>query len=599
MLASSHGTSSGNALRQLAAVSPSAVTLKTTSPSRGADGTGGRDKVLLLDSYNHHFAGYTDGARTAELWDIATTYEMTRHAQQILPRAAIGLSVLQQEDYATIARQLSLDAYAYVELNWKYSFRGADVSNAAGVIRQIKDDLDHFIEAFRRKPVLVKLSRETIPYLMLDGFSEIFDAIEGANAGVIVANSKRIAVPPSRVDETKPRERSTGVVTGEWLFLETYDMIRSIRQTRPRLPIVATGGITDTSSVVDAIAVGADAVQLCTVLDIQTPQALSWLRQQLSQLAQNSTSYADWVSQLRADSAVRSQVVVSAREFRWDRQRYVDEIVNKPDLLIPSIVAAVTNELADIPPETTPADDAVIPPRLRFVITRGNVSTFLLAHKLVTSANLVAIPLNSAGEFLNAAARGAIEYDLAVIPESSLRIADNDGRLPGTSRQPIRVGVAARSRYELVGRAPRSINDLQFVYHFGGTSSRHALAALLTAVHPEPITISGGKLLPLLRFWPDDGAILAKPPLSRVYGMLARDDIKASWSPLWTTDEALVLVASREFVDRGGGMAVARALLRLLESERAAALATPERAAREILNAGFLSDVTALFSASK
>jgi dihydroorotate dehydrogenase len=45
------------------------------------------------------------------------------------------------------------------------------------------------------------------------------------------------------------------------------DMIRTVRETITDIPIVASGGITDLSGIVDVLAAGSQAVQLCTTID--------------------------------------------------------------------------------------------------------------------------------------------------------------------------------------------------------------------------------------------------------------------------------------------------------------------------------------------
>src|SRR6266853_3057939 len=160
MIASSHWTSSEAAFRQLAPIRPSAITLKTMSGAKGAAGEGSRDKQILVDSYGKPFAGYTDGPKTAELWDAATTYRMTQAAKRMLPGTVIGLSILSGENYEQVARQLEPREYGYVELNWKYSFRGLDMARPDAEIGRIQEDLSSFLKAFLGRPLLIKVSRE-------------------------------------------------------------------------------------------------------------------------------------------------------------------------------------------------------------------------------------------------------------------------------------------------------------------------------------------------------------------------------------------------------------------------------------------------------
>jgi dihydroorotate dehydrogenase len=48
--------------------------------------------------------------------------------------------------------------------------------------------------------------------------------------------------------------------------------------------MIATGGISDIGCVIDCLAAGAEAVQLCSALDHKELQVIGFLRQQLSEL---------------------------------------------------------------------------------------------------------------------------------------------------------------------------------------------------------------------------------------------------------------------------------------------------------------------------
>src|SRR5699024_2891250 len=102
---------------------------------------------------------------------------------------AIGLSVLQGEDYQDIVTVLDLSLFQYVELNWKYSFRnlpGKEVLARAG---EIGADLDRFITTFHSLPRLIKFSRESLRFSNEEFFAQFLEVISQQSSGVIIANS--------------------------------------------------------------------------------------------------------------------------------------------------------------------------------------------------------------------------------------------------------------------------------------------------------------------------------------------------------------------------------------------------------------------------
>jgi hypothetical protein len=76
---------------------------------------------------------------------------------------------------------------------------------------------------------------------------------------------------------------------------------------------------------------------------------------------------------------------------------------------------------------------------------------------------------------------------------------------------------------ELVGEKGQILDSLSAVYHFAGTSAKGAVRALIEEQpSAEEILqeINAPQLVPLLRSWKDGHAILAKGPLSRLYGLV-------------------------------------------------------------------------------
>ena len=196
IIASSHWTANENAFKQFRTFEPSGVTLKTTSQAKGGDGSRSleqRRKSALEDSYGNNFAFFTDGPKTLELIDIPATYHLTQIAKEVLPKTAIGLSVLQGEDYAEIASGLKLDLYEYVELNMKYSFRSLPSDQLTEFVKAFTADVQKFISAFQSRPLIVKFSREATPLLRLGALADLLATIADVEGAILVANSLRTA----------------------------------------------------------------------------------------------------------------------------------------------------------------------------------------------------------------------------------------------------------------------------------------------------------------------------------------------------------------------------------------------------------------------
>ena len=330
MIASSHWTANEAAFRHIAKVAPSAITLKTTSETHGGEGIEKsglkRNKQRLYDSFNNNLATFTDGPKTLELWDIVTTYKMTKIAKSTLPgNCKIGLSILQGEDYLRISKSLDLTLYDYIELNFKFSFRPIE-KFLEGSLTEIKTDLETFLSTFSPKPLLIKLSRETSLLIGTKKLKELINIINAHGAGLIVANSKKCLVPPSLTRGQEPNELD-GVVVGEHLFLDTYNMIGSLKRnynfdgTFPA--VAASGGISNIGQIIDIMAVGADAIQLCTIFDLMGPQVLLWFREQFKMLCNQFGNYKNFIDCIRSNNKNWTKAANFAKEFEFSQKRVV------------------------------------------------------------------------------------------------------------------------------------------------------------------------------------------------------------------------------------------------------------------------------------
>ncbi len=601
MIASSHWTSTERAFDQLSAIKPSAVTLKTTSEKKGGDGkeskAKGRYQAKIRTSGGFIAGAYTDGPKEIELWDFVTTYQMTRKAREFLPGTKLGLSILQGEAYDEAVKVLELDSYSYVELNWKYSFRSSDIES--NTIRAIEADLDHFIACFSGHPKLVKLPRESIPFIQSKDFSRIVAKLSAAGAGLIVANSKRIRVPPSRVMADDPRELTTGVVVGEYLFLETFDTLRKITQTdafkTAPIPLIATGGIMDTAGITDVFAAGATAVQLCTVLDVRGVQVVPMLREQLTRLAKPYDSVHNMQQAIAKTEAKWKQAVLDARKIEIQDAAEVERVLGTEKAVRPIFERAIQCELLDTPVKRTPRSGSAIPTSGALVVNYANIAAFLLSVRCLEMHKLRRIDVEGVGEFSDQLKKG-LNYDFVILPRSAIISFTQNLPHELSSKVPVEIGEVARSTWQIMGdtTAPK-INTL---YHFGGNSARHALKEFLKEKKPQPMQITPPMLLPLLKFWHSDRGILAKPPLSDIYGLFADEPVMKNWGQSWLWSEPLCLAASRQHLaDNGesGAKEMLACMTEIVEEGRN----HPAAVFNLLISTNFISHCTKLVSPKK
>ncbi len=597
MVSSSHWTANERAFRALAPFTPSSLTLKTTSERLGGSGTpvlARRDMRYLEDSFGRSFARYTDGPKTQELLDTATTACLVQQAVKWLPGTKIGLSILSGEDYSRLAKSLPVGDCSYVELNLKYQFRGVDFRALDKPTNELAMELDGFFAAFGRTPTLIKLPRELTAIISGVDLTEVFHQVADRGAGVIVANSMRVTVPPSRVSGKDVRELSSGVVVGEYLILDTYHAVRIlVQQCRDKgfcLPIVASGGVMDIGAVIDLMATGASGVQLCTVLDVRKPQYLEVLRQQMHDLASDAGSVRELISTIREDVKRWSQTAVTAKEFRIDARNDIAAVLSPEGDAVSVMAETIRAECENVEmPAFGRPTEAGVRPGLSFAFTRGSLTGYLMAKQCVQEYDLISLEYGSAAEFVQKLGEPGYQWDLGIFSESTLSAIEREGAGILGEISPIRIVAVATSHTELVGVSSVNLDEVTKVYHFDGGGARRALALLLEKHQVDPDDLTGPALIPLLRCWRREDGILAKPPLGRFYGQLCRQEVRQQWGPIWACDEPYWLVASKQFTEGNGGESVAQAVAWWLSDRREDYVAEADRWAIRARSEGFLN----------
>jgi hypothetical protein len=470
---------------------------------------------------------------------------------------------------------------------------------ATDLLRRVLEDLRKFIAAFRTLPMFVKLCREVIPFITSHEFHNVLGILSSCNAGIIVANSLRQTVPPSRVETSSPEEYSSGVIVGEHLFMETYDFIRKLKlmsESGASIPrIVATGGVIDMPGMIDLLSVGANAVQLCTAFDVRGISVLELYRKQLRSVCAPYESFAALRDRIRANKTDWRSSIVRARAVEFDETAFVDQVFDKSEEITAVIEESLRMEI--VPDKDSRVEDIPELPSgdpLRYFVHSGNVSSLLLSLRCVRDLHLIPIDNLSTREFSANLAREEFRYDFAILPFSWLKFYEKqkDGLFPGNV--PITLSGVARSFAELVAGDGGELSSISTVYHFGGTTSRAALFELLSSMHPETVEITGPMLLPILRFWDRNAGILMKPPLSRIYKYFVPDDLCSQWSVKWSRSEELMLVASRRCYEREDFAQICRCLQGYITSQVRKIAESPEIAAKELRSDGYFSRLAAL-----
>jgi hypothetical protein len=602
MMASSHWTESERAFRQLAAVKPAALTLKTTSDKVGGIGTSvveKRQRHEIVNTYRSTIGYHADGPKPLEFWNVVTTRKMSRLAQKMLPETLLGLSVLYGENYGALQRKLDVSLYSYVELNWKYTFRRVEPHKLPAALAAIRNDLSQFLDAFRDWPRFVKVPAEIIDLFAGDLFYEIRQTIQSEGGGLLVANTKKIRVPPSRVGAKVPSELARGVVFGDYLFLATFNLIRQLGELKDAgehiPPIVATGGVTDIGAVVDVMAAGASAVQLCTALDLRGVQVIDWFREQLSRLADDSSTLDLFVAKISKSPSEWTKAIVECNSSAIDYSRVGDLLRAGVASVEAAVAECIVSELGtpetvQMPLVTGPLDNGA---QYHFVITKGNIGSYLLSQGCARAGRFTAVELDDAREFASKLVPATFTWDFLIFPRSVVEHIQREGRAQLGDKYPEIIATVGTSVVEMVGDVRDKLEAVAYIKHFAGVSSLAAVDRFLETRQrgPEPMfdEVDAGTILPTLQYWRRGQAILAKHPLTRIYGLLTPREHWGNWGVLWKTTEDLVLASSVGFRKRANFTAATDWVLSKLATLRRHHLEDPQRSAHDLVTGGFLA----------
>ncbi|MCC6545314.1 MAG: hypothetical protein IT392_12590 [Nitrospirae bacterium] len=611
MIASSHYTESESSFEALAPFSPAALTLKTVSNKSGGAGKKEegltRDKVILCyPEDGNRLGSFSDGPKRFELWDTPSCFKNIQTARRLLPDTKLGLSVAEGESYDEIAKSFDLSLVDYVELNWKYTFRNVDFIKRT---EAMLNDLEMFFKAFNSHLLIVKIPYELMPYLEREELRKIYELLYNRKATLLLLNTKKCIVPPSRQEDNK-KFRDHGVIFGDHLFLDTFNVLMrltTLRQrgwTMPRL--LATGGITDIGAVVDVMAAGAEAVQLCSALDYRRIFVLEILRRQLRQLikeadVKNLEEFKN--NRLRAENhEYWLSVANRTRELETHHTRVKSQISGSKSQVIEIFERTIQFETLAQPPDSSRTQDVESLPESEsvvFLINRSNIVAFILSHRVLREYRFSSEAVDGAADIRKKIIENEPEFDLAIIPDLVANaILENQKE---DAVKPFKIiGSVGYSIIEVVG-VMENLDSIHNLFHFGGTGSLEALKKLLPRLPINKLDLREIKrpqeLSPLLAFWSKDDAILARGPLTQLYALLTDKKTKKKWKAVHQLKTDLVLVASSRFL-RNASDDHAKSILGRLCKLSYEANHDAKYAAREAYDLGYMNHVANLLGAS-
>jgi dihydroorotate dehydrogenase len=606
MIASSHHTDNEISFGNLVTVAPSALTLKTISNRSGGSGIKEdglkRDRVVLRYPGGSRLGSFTDGPKKVELWDAPTCLKHIQIAQRLLPTSRLGISVAQGEDYQQIADSLDLHHLHYVELNWKYTFRQGEFARE---LATVESDTRNFLEVFHALPILVKIPYELLPLLERPELRTLYAMMKEKDAGLLVMNTKKSVVPPSRQPDKK-FVRQRGVVFGEYLLLDTFNSLRRLSALKlqgwsiPRL--VATGGITDIGAVVDTLAAGAEAVQLCSILDYRKLSVVDILRRQLTKLIADSgaENFEAFKVKLReTDNVEWLNTSAAARSLETYHETVTTRIAQNKKTVIEVFARTLRSETLTLAQALSSSSQGPEQAdRVSFLINRANIASFILSHRLLRKRGFSSEAVDDAKEVRQRVRKNPPEFDLVIIPQ---RVAEAILENHAEDSKPFEItGQVGQSVIEVVGTV-ESLEQIRTLFHFGGTGSKEVLKILLPLLTSKPdvreLESPREELTPLLTLWKPGDAILARGPLTHLYPLLIDRSLRARWKVVREVPGGLVLIATSRFLDKWGGEAAKRILMDLQELS-VAVNADPTSAAREAYDLGFVHHLANLMGAN-
>lgn len=588
------------------ALAPGAVTLKTTAPLKRTDFAATKKYTLHVRTHRDPFEPrpraqtqptiYCDGPPDEEYLSIERTRALLKFAKSILPKTKIGISVLMGEEYQSIATEL-LGITDFAELNLKYAARmpsdrtGTSFLRAQGQLLQaIVEQIEEFASVFPSVPVFIKLTRE-LGWLSVE-CEETKRMVELLLArsrtqqiGLIVANTRKQRVPNDLISNVKERRErddlSGGIVAGEHLYIETYNLVRSLTDHYPALcasvPIIATGGITTLSALLELMRAGAKAAQVYTALNAYGPDYLVSLCTDLTQLIHEGkfSSYERLFAEVQRDPKQHARELallipmrnrLGLREkLKQTEQRAIGELLERLRSRLGDSVRAMRSAPAHatVPGAFETAATVNLPSLEMCTEREGDVTVKCAFEATVLSAasnvdaNIVMrfADLNNVKLHLSETSRAedvlrnisdGSPWDLALLSAPYVKALSP---AKDASCTPVLLGHFFEAEYILGGFG--TLSKATDVYNFGGLEAAYILDAIQPELRVEITrrTVKTDAVLLWLHSERDRITFLAKDPIFTAYRMLSPSQ---SLKQLHRIALPIYLVASKQFCTRIG-----------------------------------------------
>jgi dihydroorotate dehydrogenase len=525
MIASSHLTDSENAFQNLAPIKPAAITTKTISERFGGNKFTPKPRRILKPIHtwsNNEIGLYADGPKETELWGVGIAYDLLIKAKEILPHTKIGISVLQGENYNEIKSSL-FNTYDFVELNLKYSLRLSEdkKKKILTVINEIKNDITEFCETFKDYPKFIKVSREAYSFFTELFISDTLNIIKKYNAAVIIANSKKMDGPPSYVGFSKPDLLKNGVIVGDYLFPETYNIIKEFYKLDKEIEIVANGGIMSIGEIFDCIPFGIKAFQICTLVHRKKIYAIEMLRKQLkSSIKKFNCASIDELSELIVEKPSELSKISNFFPSRND----IAAIIKSNGFI--DIKDALTKELLADFPSTQAENSFGYEHNIKFIGTKGSILSYYLSFYLSQFKNY-RISIEMSKSILDIG-----EFDSAIISDAYIKKLKNDKKFVLE-----KIGIV---RYGLMS-ITQDLEKIAKVFLFESAGSEEAKIELSKRYKFHFEYIKPEALAPLLIGWDESLAILAKYPLTNFYKYLLPSEVQGKWQEVFSVSKPIWL----------------------------------------------------------
>jgi len=199
---------------------------------------------------------------TIQEWLSGITYLKARHPNKVII-ASIMAPVI-KEEWQKLVKTFNNSLIDAFELNFScpHGMPEKGIGMAIGTHPEISADITAWVKEVAQKPVFVKLSPN------VTNISEIAQAVLKAKADGLAAINTVQSLMGVDLDTFDPQPNVNGTSTfGGYSGIAVKPIgLRSVAQIRQitNKPILGIGGISDWRSAAEYIAIGADAVQVCT-----------------------------------------------------------------------------------------------------------------------------------------------------------------------------------------------------------------------------------------------------------------------------------------------------------------------------------------------